>query len=398
MRKLTSKFILSGALVLGVSFVFTGCKPNTGTVSGTASASGNAFATVNGKSIYEEEVEKIIKSQLRGEESKLSPIELAQARLSALDSLIKQEVMFQRAEKEKTVPTDEEVQQELNRRKTEARVSVDEFNKRLSESGLDENGLKNIVKRELAINKLIEKVTNKVTPPTDKEIEEVFNSNKAQFVKPRGAQFAAIVVDPQNNGEGDTTKDPQSAQLKVNEIIKQLQQGGDFATVARDKSEDPQSGMRGGDWQFLTEEQMKQISPQFAEYVMTKMQVGSLFPQVVPIEGRYLILKLQQKQEKSEDLTLENQQVKTQITDYLTNSRKQIVSDSFAQMAISEAKVENFLAKQIIENPNNLSGARPAGASATPTPAETVNTNANTAAGNANTAANAGNANANKAR
>src|SRR5688500_14627160 len=57
-------------------------------------------ATVNGKVIKFEEVERAVKQQAQGQESKLSDLELAGARLQVLQGLIEQEVMFQKAEKE----------------------------------------------------------------------------------------------------------------------------------------------------------------------------------------------------------------------------------------------------------------------------------------------------------
>jgi hypothetical protein len=120
-------------------------------------------------------------------------------------------------------------------------------------------------------------------------------------------------------------------------------------------------------------------------------------------QGKYFIIKLQERSDKDEDLTLESPGVRQQVTDSLINARKQLLAASYQATAMNEAKIENFLAKKVVENPNELSGARPAGA-ATPTPAN-VNTNANTNVnadtntnGNANVNANANartNANAN---
>jgi hypothetical protein len=92
-------------------------------------------------------------------------------------------------------------------------------------------------------------------------------------------------------------------------------------------------------------------------------------------------------------------EVRKQATDLLINARKQLLAASYQTMAMNEAKIENFLAKKVIENPNELSGARPAGA-ATPPPANTdANANANVNANvnaNTNTNVNANtNANAN---
>src|SRR5688500_14102727 len=81
--------------------------------------SADTAATVNGKAIKMEQVERGLKQQAQGQAVNLSPLELAAARLQILEGLIQQEVMFQKAEKEGTVPTDEEVTAEFNRLKTQ---------------------------------------------------------------------------------------------------------------------------------------------------------------------------------------------------------------------------------------------------------------------------------------
>ena len=122
----------------------------------------------------------------------------------------------------------------------------------------------------------------------------------------------------------------------------------------------------------------------------------------VPIAGKAYIFKLQERVEKEETLTLENPQVRPQINELLVNNRKQLLAASYQAIAMNEAKVENFLAKKVVDNPNELSGARPAAvantntapaSTASPAPANTdapANTNkaANTARPASNSAAN----------
>jgi activator of HSP90 ATPase len=80
----------------------------------------------------------------------------------------------------------------------------------------------------------------------------------------------------------------------------------------------------------------------------------------VPINGRYYIFKLLERFDKEENLSLESPNVRPQITELLVNSRKQLLSAAYQAVAMNEARIENFLAKKIVDNPNELSGARPA--------------------------------------
>ena len=106
-----NKFVkYSTAAAIGVfAAFFAACGgPAANTATGGVDPNETA-ATVNGKVIKMEEVDRAVKQQSQGQEVKLSPLELAGARLQVLQSLIEQEVMFQKAEKDGTVPTEEEV-------------------------------------------------------------------------------------------------------------------------------------------------------------------------------------------------------------------------------------------------------------------------------------------------
>ena len=64
--------------------------------------------------------------------------------------------------------------------------------------------LRDQVKKQLAIQKLVDKITGKIEPPKDAEIDAFYNGNKERLLKKSGVKLAAIVIDPANSGEGDT--------------------------------------------------------------------------------------------------------------------------------------------------------------------------------------------------
>ncbi|HXG83862.1 MAG TPA: SurA N-terminal domain-containing protein [Pyrinomonadaceae bacterium] len=385
MQNTRNKFLTVAFLAFAATGL-VGCNSSGTSVSTSGGGSvdpNETAATVNGKAIKLEEVERGIKTQAQGQESKLSPLELAQARLQILEGLIQNEVLYQKAEKEGTVPSDEDVTGEINKRKTASGLSAEKFNEQMQQAGMTEASLRDTVKRGLAVQKLVDKITNKIEPPKDSEIDAFYNGNKQAFVKKRGVKLAAIVIDPSNSGQGDTTTNEQEAVIKGNEVIKRLQQGQDFATVARETSED-QSRLQGGDLGYISEEELRQgFSPQVAATLMdAKFPVGNVLP--TPAQGKYYILKLQERSDKDENLTLESPGIRQQVIDSLINARKQLLSQSYAAVAMNEAKIENFLAQKVVGNPNELSGARPASASETPALSNADSTNANTAANTTN--------------
>lgn len=372
------------------------CNNRSGGTTAGAATDNAVAATVNGKNIMLSEVDKLITAQMQGQQDKLSPLALAQARLQILDSLIQKEVLLQRAEKEKTMPTEDEITNYINQAKQG--MTEEQFQKSLKDQGLTMDSLKEEARKSLAIQKLQDKVNAKIAAPSDKEVEEFYNSNKQMFVTSRGVELAMIAVDPEvNEGLQDDAKSEAEAKQKIDLIAQQLK-NEDFADVARRRSED-QSALRGGDIGFADEASLKQNG--FPQELITQffdtLAVGS---NTAPVRfsspsapgGRWYIFKLKRKQLQSENLTLDSPGVRQQIAEALTNQRKQLLNQAFVQVAMTDAKIVNNLANNMVNNPSNLSGLRPASAGNN---APAQNTNApqqqsNTAAAPATSTANTG--------
>jgi parvulin-like peptidyl-prolyl isomerase len=357
-QRVVKQFLL---LTLGVTAAFSIAACNR---AGGGDANNAAVAaTVNGKNIMLSEVDKLISEQSQGQQAAMSPLELAQARLQVLNTLVQKEVLFQRAEKEKLLPTEEEITQFISNMKQQANMTDDQFLKRLKEQGQTLESLREEARKTLAIQKLQDKTYGKITI-SDKEVEDYYNNNRQVFVNARGVELADIVVDPADNGAQDDAKGEAEAKQKVDLIYQQLKGGADFADVARARSEDP-SNVRGGDIGFATEDDLKGngFPPELiSQFFGPEMQPGSF---TAPIRfgagNRWYIFKLKRKQLQTENLTLESQGVREQITNALLNQRKQILNAALLEVAMNDAKIVNNLANNMLNSPSNLSGPRPAG-------------------------------------
>jgi peptidyl-prolyl cis-trans isomerase SurA len=394
--RITSLF----AVAIVIALALAACK------GGGASGAKDVAATVNGKNIMLSEIDNAIKQQTQGQEASLSPLDLANARLQVLDNMIKQEVLFQRAEKEKLTPSDDEVNNEINSQKQQA-GSQEAFQKALQQAGQTEQAYRDDVRKRLAIQKLLERYGNKIDAPSDKEIEEFYNSNRERYVNARGVELSAIIVDPRDNGATNDAKSDIDVQTKINSIYQRLKSGGDFATIAREQSEDANTVRGGGDIGFFSEDDLKRAGfPQdlISKFFGNEMQVGDITPPTKGSDGRVSIFKLTNRRLQSENLTLDNPEVRKDASDNIINQRKQLVNAALLEVAVREAKVENKLAESMLTGANSLSSLRPAGAaqpnntpatSASPTasgspatmatPGHAPNTNAQPASRPANT-------------
>lgn len=364
MRNIAKVFVIS--CLIASAFVLSGC------ASGGAEVQDNQIAaTVNGRNIMLKEVERAINQQTNGNPAALNQLQLAQARLQVLSTLIQREVMFQRAEREKVLPTEAQIDGAITTQKQQSGMTQEDFDKSLKAQNLSMETLREEARKDLAIAALQDKYSGKIEI-SDREVEEYYTKNREQFKNERGVALAMIMVDPADNsasGINDDAKNETDAKLKIDNIYQQLQGKADFATVARAKSEDINTVARGGDIGFATEEALKANSfpPELISGFFGSMQVGDYTqPTRFSSSGKWYIFKLAEKRLTAENLTLESPGVRQQITQGLTNQRKQILNAALLDTAINEAKIVNVLAESMLNNPSNL-GLRPAAEGATST-------------------------------
>ncbi|HEV2762095.1 MAG TPA: SurA N-terminal domain-containing protein, partial [Pyrinomonadaceae bacterium] len=317
------KTVATIALVATLASALAACNGKTG--SGAAAGDSAVAASVNGTKIMMSEVERLIQQQARGQQ--LSPLQLAAARLTVIETLIQQQVLVQRAEKEGAVPKDDEIDAAINQQK--ANATQEEWNKFLQENKLTDQAIRDEARKALAVKKLQEKLIGKISI-SDRQVEEFYNNNKEQFVNARGVGLSAIVVDPSENpGLQDDAKSPEEAKLKIDRLYTQLRGGADFADVARASGEDA-SSLRGGDLGFATEQDLKQNG--FAEELVSSffdanaMQVGSYTSPVRFGNGRWYIFKLTGRNLQNENLTLDSPGVRDRIKEALRNQQQQLLN------------------------------------------------------------------------
>ncbi|MCM3870790.1 MAG: SurA N-terminal domain-containing protein [Pyrinomonadaceae bacterium] len=375
----TAKLLKSVTLLALVALASNACTSG----GGSEAKDSTVAATVNGKNIMLAEVERALNQQAAGKQSQLSQLELAQARLQILGSLTQREVLFQRAEREKLLPKEDEITALINQQKVQSAMTDDDFQKSLKQQNLTMETLRAEARKDIAIKSLQDKYTSKITV-NDKEVEDFYNANRQQFVSARGAALAVIIVDPaDNSAQGipstNDAKNEAEAKLKIDNLYQQLKGGADFASVARSKSEDATSLVRGGDIGFFSEDGLKQAGlPKDLMDLLMGMEVGS-YTEPKQVNNRWYLFKLAEKRLQTENLTLESPGVRQQITQALTNQRGDIVKAALLDVAMNEARIVNHLAANMLTNPSNL-GLRPASSGPASSASPTTSTPATTTA------------------
>jgi peptidyl-prolyl cis-trans isomerase C len=94
---------------------------------------------------------------------------------------------------------------------------------------------------------------------SDEEIQEFYDKHRSEFDEVRARHILFSTRPPQNPHAGDAaakTPDPQAVRQQAEEVVKRVKAGEDFATLAKEYSEDPGSREQGGDLGFFRRGQM----------------------------------------------------------------------------------------------------------------------------------------------
>jgi peptidyl-prolyl cis-trans isomerase SurA len=253
---------------------------------------------------------------------------------------------------------------EVDEKFTESKspYTEEEFQRKLTETGLTVDDLRNDIRRQLSIQKLMNReVVAKITI-TDQDISDFYNKNRAQFNVPEPQyHIAQIVITPHpdptiHNRKNDKATTDAEAARKAAMLIQRLDAGADFSEVAMDYSEDP-SASTGGDLGFQPESSFNKSDPTLKSAVLS-MKAGQVTQPIHLKTGSYIILKLIAK-EAAGQRELNDVQVQQATRDGLRTRKEQLLRSAYLLEARDEARVNNYLARQILESSGKLPGTNP---------------------------------------
>ena len=231
----------------------------------------DVWAVVNGKDITRQEVEKYYRNRVNPEAPSPSQEESLSLKLSILDELINNEILLERANKQGLVASDAEVEDKFTEEKSP--YTEDEFQKKLKDANLTVDDLKSDLRRQLTIQKLVNREIVAKISITDQDVKDFYDKNRAQFnvVEPQ-YHIAQIVVTPRpdptvRNRKNDKATNDADATRKVQVLEQKLNAGADFFQLAMDYSEDSTSST-GGDLGFQSESSFNRSDPALKKMVL----------------------------------------------------------------------------------------------------------------------------------
>ena len=302
----------------------------------------DVWAVVNGTEIRRDDVEKYYRSQVNPEAQKPTQEDSLSLKLNVVEQLINNEILLERAKKLNLQASDGEVEDKFTELKSP--FTEDEFQRQLKARGMSVDDLKRDLRRQLSIQKLLNReVAAKITI-TDQDVTDFYNSNLNQFnVAEPQYRISQIVItprpDPQiRNLKNDNATNEAEAQRKSKMIMDKLNSGADFAQLAMDYSEDANTSSNGGDLGYIPESSLNQADPALKKLVIT-LKPGQVSQPIVLKDS------------------IHDPQVQQTIRDTLRDRKEQLLRAAYLAVARDEAKVTNYLAEQVVETAGKLPDA-----------------------------------------
>lgn len=235
------------AVVVIVSLLATG---------GSGSAESETVATVNNEEISKDQVYDMMYEMVNGDQ--------------VVDQLIDMAIVDQKADEANVTVSDEEIEQAVqyeidNIIKTNfgSQAGLDQY---MAQQGMTMEGLKDQIRQAIPMQLKATKIMGDEVAATDEEINAEYEASYAGTI-----QASHILVKEEEN---------------ANDILTQLQEGADFAEMAKEHSTDG-SAAQGGDLGYFTREKMV---AEFSEAAFN-LEAGEISG-VVESEFGYHIIKV----------------------------------------------------------------------------------------------------------
>jgi peptidyl-prolyl cis-trans isomerase SurA len=316
------------------------------------------MATVDGRKIFRSDVDKYYDNQIASAQQAPTGEQSTTLRLNILHQLIDDEILMRRAEKLGLLATDDEVDRKYNEIK--APFSQQEFDQRMKDKKITLADFKRDIRRSITVDKVMNKEVSSKINVTDQDITNYFNAHKSEFnlIEPQ-FHLAQIMVTPTPNAQvhnqNNKAQNEADARKKIQMIENRLDSGDDFATLAMNYSEDPETSNNGGDLGMVPESALKTAADSATRDAVMKLKPGQYTP-VIPVINpanhqpyAYMIVKLIAK-EPAGQRDLNDPRVQQQIRQQLRDRREQLLKAAYYESLRDDAKIANYYADEILKN------------------------------------------------
>ena len=210
--------------------------------------------------------------------------------------------------------------------------SEEDFGKQLATVGQSPEQLGEMVRKMLQQQQWLESEIASKTEVSDEEAKKFYEANKAEFEQPETVKASHILFRV-NKEDSEEVVNKKLEQAKTAEA--RAKKGEDFATLAKELSEEPGAKESAGDLGFFPKDRMV---PEFASAAFSQ-KVGDISDPVRTQFGWHII-KVTDKKAAG---TLPYDEVKAQLIAYLKAKKQEEAAQALLKSLRSSAQIESSL-------------------------------------------------------
>ena len=289
-------------------------------------------ATVNGEAISKTQLDDAFQSAVKAAGvplTQLAPEQKMEGYRQLLDELILDKLITKAAAGFQV--SEDEVNKELTKIKGQFPDEA-AFNKQLSDAGQTPEKLVENLKKMLQQQHWLDSQIADKTTVTDEDARKFYDENKQEFEEGDSVKASHILF----KVDADASEEVQKEKLEAAKKAIQRAKKEDFATLAKELSEDPGSAQTGGDLGFFTKDRMV---PEFADAAFAQA-ADSVSAEPVKTQFGYHVIKVVEKKPAH---TTPFEEVKDQLKAYLKSSKQREAVKELLDKLRGEAKIENTL-------------------------------------------------------
>ena len=293
---------------------------------GATTVNKGKVASVNGVAVSQEQFDRVMApyelqiAAMGG--GAVTEEQIAQVITKVLDNLIATELLYQESQKSGIKVEGKEINETYDAQKAQFQNDA-EFQEALKQSQYNDSSFRDEIKQWLSIQHFIGKKFSENTTISDEEVKKYFNDNPDKFQQPAQVRASHIMIIVDSDADQSKKDD---AKKQIEQVMRRLKAGEDFAALAKEVSQDISSKENGGDLDYFSKGDL----PQSFEDAAFALKPGEISG-IVETEYGYHIIKLTDKidakkityNESKEDIKngLKTNKVNSDVNKYVAELR-----------------------------------------------------------------------------
>lgn len=296
--------------------------------------------TVNGVDITEQTLQQALQPQLarmNQQNQKLPPqfkqtLE-QQLRQQILEQLIVVKLLEEKAKESKIEVTEEDVMNQIKQLLATQRppMSLEEYKQKAEEAGQNFDEIKEQIRKGLTYQKIVNSQWEGKVNITEEDTKKYYDEHPTEFQTQEQVKASHILITPKTDEPGaDPNQEKANAKAKAEDLLKQINEGADFAELAKANSDCP-SAARGGDLGFFGKGQM--VAP--FEKAAFALETGKV-SDIVETRFGYHIIKLTDRKEAG---ATSFEQAKAGLIQKLTQQKRMELANNYIESLKAAANI-----------------------------------------------------------